>query len=161
MTKRHIFALISLLLLVTGPLLARSRRLTSYDELMKALKDGYLVRVVIHYGDCELIIDGKKMEASPDAVGGMSMETFEWFSAGLLGDNPEYVVASKSVLIENPLGEGYVFNYVKIRVDEKGRVTLIAQYLEPRSYEVLMDETFKTVIRNTKNKGAACFFADR
>ncbi len=160
MMKRFQITVIALLLLFAASLFAAPRQLTSYQKLEKALKTGSEVRVVIHYGECELYIEDEKVENSPDATGGMTLQPFEWFSAGLFGENPAYVVASKSVLIENPQGEGYVFNYAKIRINEKGDVTLIARYLDPETYEIRMEETFKTVLNNKKNKGAAYFYAD-
>jgi len=157
---KHRTALAFLLIFLSVvPLFGRTKQLKGFDQLMKSLQKGELVRVVIRYGECDLIIDGERMESSPDAVGGMSLETFEWFSAGLFGNNPAYVAASKSVLIENPIGEGYVYNYVKIRIYENERVTVIARYLDPLNMSVLMDETFETILYNGKNKGAATFFA--
>lgn len=147
-----------LILFSSLPLFGRTKQLTNYDQIMKSLMNGDIVRVIIRYGECDLMIDGVKMESSPNATGGMSLDTFEWFSAGLFGKNPAYVAASKSVLIENPMGEGYVYNYVKIRIYENGHVNVIARYLDPENHEILMDETFETVVNNRKNKGAADFF---
>lgn len=56
---------------------------------------------------------------------------------------------------------GAVLNYVKIRVNEDETVTLTTRYLAPVSYDVLMDETFRTYINNNQNKGAAFFYAER
>ena len=148
-----------LILLSTLPLYGRTKQLTSYKQIMKSLMKGEIVRVIIRYGECDLIIDRTKKESSPNATGGMSLETFEWFSAGLFGKNPAYTAASKSVLIENPIGEGYVYNYVKIRIYENGQVTVIARYLDPVNHKVIMEETFETIVNNRKNKGAADFFA--
>ena len=153
---KHVTRLIFLLILLsTLPLYGRTKQLTSYKQIMKSLMKGEIVRVIIRYGECDLIIDGTKKESSPNAAGGMSLETFEWFSAGLFA----YTAASKNVLIENPIGEGYVYNYVKIRIYENGQVTVIARYLDPVNYKVIMEETFETIVNNRKNKGVADFFA--
>ncbi|MGC9513460.1 MAG: hypothetical protein ACP5D8_07505 [Fidelibacterota bacterium] len=160
MTMRILKILMLLISIFPLTIFAGPRLLSSYPALMKALNGGERVRVILHYGECDLYIDGEKAESSPGAVGGMDMETFEWFPAGLFGDHPAFVVASKSVLIANPIGDGYVINYVKIRVEENGSVTVTARYLNPQNHEVLMDETFKTQIFSKQNEGAAYFYAD-
>ncbi len=157
--KFKAYGVLLLILMASIPLFGRTKHLENYDEIVRSLMKGEPVRVVIRYGDCDLIVDGVKMESSPNAAGGMSLDTFEWFAAGLFGNNPAYVVASKSVLIENPIGDGYVYNYVKIRIHENGQVHVIARYLDPENYEILMDEMFETTINNRNNKGAADFFA--
>ena len=68
-----------------------------------------------------------------------------------------YVTASETKLIAHR-SYGYVLNYVKIRIFEDDSVEIIAQYLDPKTYEVKMDETFNAVINNSSNDGAVYLY---
>ncbi len=110
-------------------------QLYDLDELMEALRAGKDVRVGIYYGHCT--IDGSSVM---DAQGGMTVETFEWFGKGAIGNDEDYVAFSKSSLV---LMSGYHYlDYVKVRVYESGAVDVIAEYLNPVTYEVDMYEEF-------------------
>ena len=131
---------------------AQTTQLNNFDELMTALNTGESVRAVIHYGKCELIIDSVSVEA-PDAVGGMEFQTFEYFARMSIRNEKAYVTTSETVLIGHPY-YGYVYNYAKLRIYEDNFVQIIARYLDPKSYEVKMDETFTTIINDGNNEGA-------
>jgi hypothetical protein len=61
------------------------------------------------------------------------------------------------VLISHPR-YGYVLNYVKLRIADDDTVEIIARYLKPGTYEVVMDETFRGALSDGKTeKGVACF----
>ena len=111
-------------------------QLTSLAELMAALEAGQQVRATLYYGDCTL--DGG---ASVDAIGGMNVETYEWFAQGSIGNFMEYVAFSKSslVLIYNE----HVYDYVKVRVYSDGSVGIIAEYIDPETWAVEMYEEFE------------------
>ena len=110
--------------------------LTSLAEIMDALNGGYQVRATLYYGDCTL--DGAGVI---DAVGGMSVDTYEWFAAGSIGNSEDYVAFSHSSLV---LISGYhYYDYVKVRVYDGGRVQVIAEYLAPSTYAVDMYEEFE------------------
>jgi hypothetical protein len=102
--------------------------------------------------------DKGQPEAAPDAVGGMPLDTFEYFTAGAIGNPEGYLAASHAQLIRHPR-HGYVINYVKVSVFDSGRVRILAQYLTPGTHDVRMDETFSTDIATAAGKGAAAFFA--
>jgi len=141
--------------------LAGSSQLKNFRELMDALKTGESVRVVIHYGKCELVSNNQRQDRSPDAIGGMNLDTFEWFAEKLYGNETAFVVASESKLIENPKGEGYVYNYAKIRVYADNRVRIIARYIDPLTMEELMDESFYSKINDEQNDGAVFFYRQK
>lgn len=134
--------------------------LKSFDELIEALHTGKNVRLVIHYADCMLIDDNEIKEKSPDAVGGMPLDVYEYFAKGSIKNEKAFVVSSQTKLIENPKGAGFVYNYAKVRVDEDGKVTLTAAYLYPSDYSYLMNEKFFTEINTGENNGAAYFYSD-
>jgi hypothetical protein len=109
--------------------------LTSLDEIMAALEGGYQVRATLFYGDCT--INGS---AVIDATGGMSVDTYEWFAAGSIGNTQDYVAFSHSSLV---LISGFhYYDYVKVRVYADGAVQVIAEYLEPTTFSVDMYEEF-------------------
>lgn len=152
MNKFRIFAVI-LFCLLHGGLFARPVQLTSYDELMSALRRGYKVRVVAHYGECKLILDGKETKA-PDAIGGMEIDVFEHFAKNSVKNPMAYVVFSHASLINL---KGFIYNYAKFKIFEDNRVEIQAQYVKPVSFKIIMDETFYTSI-NSKNRSGAVYF---
>ena len=112
------------------------KQLYDLDELMTALRAGKDVRVGIYYGHCT--IGGS---AVMDAQGGLTVETFEWFGAGSIGNDEAYVAFSKSSLVL--MYDEHYLDYVKVRVYEGGSVDVIAEYLNPVTYEVDMYEEFE------------------
>lgn len=129
----------------------------NFAELMDCLKNGEHVEVVIHYGQCKLMIDGEEHE-SPAAIGGMSIEVWEYFPPMLFGNPNGFLSFSESKLIQNPLGEGHVYNYVKMRMIDTGEVQITAQYLKPDTLEPVMDELFVGTIHSDDAPGAIHLF---
>lgn len=144
---------------VLAPTLLKPVRLDSYAKLMDALRYGHVVRAVIQYAKCKLIIDGKE-EKAPDATGGMEFKAWEQFAKGVVRNKLEYVSVSESVLIAHP-SYGYVMNYVKLRLYEDNSVEIIARYLKPTNQEVVMDEKFMAKISNGKDSEAVALFAEK
>ncbi|PKQ65454.1 hypothetical protein BZG02_00150 [Labilibaculum filiforme] len=145
-------------LLMPALLMAKTQKLESFEQLMDALKEGKTVKAVFYYKDCQLISDNEIEDKSVDAVGGMNFETWEFFAKGSIRNLEAFVVSSTSKLIANPLGDGYVYNYVKIKVKENGKVKITANYVDSVSHEETMSENFFTEI-NKGEVGAAHFFA--
>ncbi len=84
-------------------------RISTYTELMTALESGARVRAIIAYSKCQL--DGKP---GPDALGGLSLDTFERFAPKLIGNPKALVASSENHLIR--LGADFVFNYARLSV---------------------------------------------
>lgn len=145
-----------LICLVPVTLAARPVQLKSFNELMSALKNGYEVRLVIHYGKCRLVSDGKEIKA-PDAIGGTRIETFEYFAKNSIRNAKAYVVFSHASLINY---KGYIYNYAKFKIYEDNTVEMLAQYAKPLSYRILMDETFHSQINDRTNDGAVYLFCE-
>ncbi len=133
------------------PCMEDKRQLISLEELMSALKTGEEVRAVIRYAKCRLIIDGDTVQA-PDAIGGMKLETWEYFAPNSVRNPLAFISCSETVLISHPR-YGYVLNYVKLKIFENNTVEITARYLDPRKHKVKMDETFKTTINDGINDG--------
>jgi len=132
-------------------------RLDSALEIRAALRAGGRVRAVFEYKRMHLVDHDGQEQTPPDAVGGMDLEPFEYFAAGSVGNDVGYLTASHAQLIRHSR-YGYVTNYVKVTVEDTGAVRILAQYLDPHTDEVLMDETFTTEIADGVNKGAAFFY---
>jgi len=144
--------------LAAAPASARVRQLTSAADVLAALKAGKPVRAVFHYKDMKLTDDEGVVATAPDATGGMSLDAWEYFAAGVVGNPVGYVATSEAQLIRHPR-HGYVLNYVKVSIDDNGKVKIVAQYVEPKTYEVKMNETFETEIADGKNIAGAFFFS--
>lgn len=154
--KRLLYLIVGMMMCL--PALAANKQLKSFEELLKVLEKGKEVSVVLHYGDCVLEYDGEIQDESVDAIGGMKIDVFEYFAPGSIRNEHAFLVASTSKLIKNPLGEGYVYNYVKIKVDENDQVVVTAEYIDPLTYEAVMHEKFYGEINNGKNQGCVYFY---
>jgi hypothetical protein len=157
---RRVLAVLALVPVVGWTALAgapAATRLDSALEILAALRAGGKVRAVFHYKNMRLVDADGQPEKAPDAIGGMELEPFEYFAAGSVGNDVGFLSASHAQLIRHPR-YGYVTNYVKVTVEDTGAVHILAQYLDPHTDEVLMDETFHTEIADGVNKGAAFFF---
>lgn len=134
----------------------QSRLLKNFDQLMFALRTGSEVRAVIYYSRCKLIVDSVETKA-PDAIGGMSFSTFEYFAPNSVRNPKAFVTTSQTMLISHPR-QGHVYNYVKIKVYEDDNVEINAKYLNPTTYQVVMDETFYGKISSGDDGNPVCLF---
>lgn len=141
-------------------MMAQTKQLNSFDELMDAMKKGNKVQAVFHYKDCQLISGNEISEKSVDAIGGMPIDTWEYFAEGAIRNKEAFVVMSISKLIANPKGDGYVYNYVKVRVYASNKVKITANYIDSVTYEEKMDENFFTTMNDGKT-GAAYFYISK
>ena len=148
---------LTLLMLATAGTLLAQRQLTSATQVFEALQSGKTVQAVFHYHKCEPFIEGEQ-EKMPQIVGGMDISTFEFFGEMSIGNPTPFVVASKSKLIKNPIGDGYVYNYAKVKVRGDETVSITAQYLNPETFAVQMNEEFRTTVNDGKNDSGAFFF---
>lgn len=148
-------------LFLVQALFGKTILLENFEELMEALNSGEKVRVVIDYGNCQLIAGNEIQDRSPKAIGGMALDTYEYFADNALGKNVAFVVASENKLIANPIGAGYVYNYAKVKVDKENKVRLTARYIDPLTFQEKMDENFFTEMNNGKNNGAASFYMEK
>jgi methionine synthase II (cobalamin-independent) len=140
---------------------AQTKQLKSFDELMDALKTGKEVRMVVYYSKCKQISDNEEKEKSPDAIGGMKIDVYEYFAQNAVKNKKAFVVFSESKLIEYPKGdEGYVYNYVKVRVFEDNTVKITARYIDSKTFEDKMDENFFGDINDGKNDKGVYFYID-
>ncbi|RPH94484.1 hypothetical protein EHM69_07215 [candidate division KSB1 bacterium] len=147
-----------LLVLLTAPLYAATRPVTTFADLLSALEQGRMVRAVIHYGECRLFVDGKE-DTTVAAVGGMPLWPYEYFPAHLMGNPKGFLVSSATNLISHRK-YGHVYNYVKLKLYDDGEVELTARYLHPKSYKIKMDETFKGRLSTKEGEGGIYLFIE-
>jgi len=144
---------LSLIVILLMASAAQAQQLTSFDELMVALKSGKQVSAVMQYARFKLISDNQEQDKVPDAIGGMDLSTWEHFAVESVKNKEAFVVFSESKLIQNPKGDGYVYNYVKLRIDALNKVKVTARYLDPKTFDVKMDENFFGTVNDGKNEG--------
>ena len=113
-----------------------------FAALRAALVEGHEVRAVIDYHQCQLIEADAPTGPGPQAIGGMSLLPWELFETGVVRNDQPYVAASEARLISHPT-RGTVYNHVKLRLWADGHVDVVARYLDPRSFKIVMDETFR------------------
>ncbi len=156
MKKKAVFSLMATLLFMVGSSLA-GNPVKNFDELMKSLNEGKSMRMIVHYADCQLISDNEIQERVPNAIGGMDIDVYEYFAEGAVRNKVAFVVFSTSKLIQNPIGDGYVYNYVKVKVSADNKVRITARYLNPITFEEEMDENFFSTI-NDGEEGSVYFY---
>jgi hypothetical protein len=145
-------------LLLIWPVLAHSQQIFTFEELMSQLKAGKKVTAVFQYTKFKLISDNEEQEKIPDAIGGMELSTWEYFAPNAIKNKEAFVVFSENKLIRNPKGEGYVFNYVKVKISADQKVKVTAQYLDANTYHVNMDENFFGYLNDGKNEGGLSLY---
>ncbi len=157
---KKLFILI-IALLFTGAISAQ-KQVTDFESIMDAMKSGNTVKAVFHYADCQQISNNEIQEKSPDAIGGMALKTWEYFAPMVFGNKNAFVVASKNKFIQNPIGDGFVYNYVKVKISDDNKVKITAKYLDAKSHEEIMTENFFTSINNgEEDSGAAYFYTNQ
>ena len=133
-------------------------QLNNYDDLIKSLTAGEKVRVIFHYVKCKQIADNEEKEKSPEAIGGMDIDAYEYFAANAVKNKEPFLVASTAKLIQNPKGDGFIYNYVKVKVSPDNKVKITAQYVDAKSFEIKMDENFFGEINDGKNDKGVYFY---
>ncbi len=153
--------LYTILILCAGinTLICQPVQLKNFKETLNSLKNGNSVRVVVYYKKCKLITGGKE-EQPPDAVGGMELKSFEYFAKGSVNNEKSYIASSEIVLISHPR-YGMVYNYIKFRFFEDNTVEITARYIDPKTYEVKMDESFYSYIDDMNNDAAVMLYTYR
>lgn len=157
---KRITLILSLIIIAALQVGAAPSQIKSFDELMKILNTGGHVRVVFYYAKCTLISDNENQEKVPDAVGGMEVSTYEYFAPNSVKNKEAFVVFSENKLIGYPKGDGYVYNYVKVKIEPNNKVKITARYLDAKSMEVKMDENFFGQINDGKNDGGIFLYGE-
>lgn len=144
---KRIFVLFACLL-VSASVFAGDQ-LKSFEEIMDALKSGDKVSAVFYYAKCQQIAENEIQDEPPAAVGGMSIDAWEFFDTMSIRNKKAFVVTSTSKLIADPFGEGYITNYVKVKISDDNKVRIVARYINPLTLETTMDESFYADINDS------------
>jgi hypothetical protein len=158
--KKHTLIL-SLACLLIFPFYLSAQQVNSFDELMTSLKSGKKVHAVFTYSKFKLISDNEEQEKVPDAIGGMDLSTWEYFAPNAVKNKDAFIVFSESKLIKNPKGDGFVYNYVKVKISSDNKVKVTAQYVDASTLAVKMDENFFGTINDGKNDGGLSLFVSQ
>ena len=151
---RKIIVFVILCFAITS-LVAGTTQLKNFDELLEALTTGEHVRVVAHYGKCQQISGNEIQDSAPDAIGGMNVDTFEYFAPMSIGNPEGFLVFSHTSLINYA---GYIYNYAKFKVYDTGKIKITAQYANSETFEIEMDENFFTTMNSGDEEGAVYFY---
>lgn len=143
------------IVLVMAVMALSAKQIKNFDDLMKSLRSGEDAKIVIEYGNCKLISDNEERTA-PNAIGGMPIEVWEYFAPMSIGNPQAFVASSQSKLINL---HGFVYNYAKVKISEDNSVVITAQYVNPTTFELEMNEKFFTTI-NDGDSGAAYLYSD-
>ena len=155
---KRFFLLVILVFSMITTFAENPKQIKSFTDLMDYLKKGADVNVVLYYEKCQLISDNEIVEKVPQAIGGMKLDVWEYFAPQSVHNEKAFLVSSTSKLIQYPKGDGYVYNYVKIKLYDDNTVKITAQYIDSVTYKILMDESFYGIINDGDNDEGVCLF---
>ncbi len=132
---------------------AQPVRLTTFQQLTEALTAGYAVRGVVHYKVCDLLPG--KLPFDVDVTGAMAVRQFDLVPRQT-GKPKAYVEFSDSSLVWLYSGGKwrYVQDNVRFRVYDDLQVLVHANYYDPSSYSVRMDEQLACKVDPGRADGA-------
>jgi hypothetical protein len=143
--------------------LASPQLLPSFDALMTALKSGSVVKGVYTYSKCTIRNEDPNSteppSPAPNAIGGNTFQTWEYFAPMMMKNPNGFVSTSESVLITHRK-YGYIYNYGRTKVLDDGRVELLIEYLDVKTMEVKMHEIIDCRISNGADSNGAAFYAN-
>jgi hypothetical protein len=114
---------------------ASTTRIWNFNHFKSRLESGASFTIVSDYNKC--IKNGTN---GPDAIGMMQIHSAEYFGPGIIG--PDAVISfSENVFINHP-SYGIVYNYVKFRVSAKNTAQVTAQYIDPLTLKIRMNDIY-------------------
>ena len=131
---------------------SETTQLKSFTEILDALTKGEKVNAVIHYADCKLTADGKESK-SPDEIAGMQMLPFEYYAAGVIAKRG-FISSSETVRVYLAGFNGFVDNYMKVRIYDDNTVEVTVKFLTTDKLEVQSDKLYTGEVNDgTSGKG--------
>jgi hypothetical protein len=133
--KKIISCLIgSALCFSSASILAETKILANYDQLLQALDSGSQVRAVVHFDKCKLESgDGRISSLS----GGLTFDVFNHYDMPIEGNRTREVISTSKTVFS--LGTRYEFgpinNYVRLHVFKDNTAQLFGAFLDPQTYE--------------------------
>jgi hypothetical protein len=144
--------------LITSSIFVSAQQIYSFDDLMTNLRAGKKIHAVFQYAKFKLISDNEEQEKVPDAIGGMDLSTWEYFAPNSVKNKDAFVVFSETKLIKNTKGDGFIYDYVKVRISSDNKAKITAEYIDPVTYTIKMDENFFGTINDGKNDAGLMLF---
>jgi hypothetical protein len=157
---RSIFALSTFFVLTSA--LAAPEILPNFEGLMSALKQGRAVKGVYTYSKCfirnEEPNSTEPPSPAPNAIGGNTFQTWEYFAPMMMGNPNGFVSTSDTVLVVHRK-YGYIYNYGRVKVLDDGRVEILVEYLDAKTMDVKMHEIIDCRISDGRDANGAVFYA--
>jgi hypothetical protein len=150
--------IIIFVLFLCGILHCEPKQLTNFVHILDALKTGYKVTAVTDYKKCRLVSDGKEQN-SPERIGGIEILPFDYYAAGTI-TKKAFISTSETVMIYLAGFNGYLYNYVKLRVYDDNTVEITVRYLTIDKLEVQSDEMYYGEINDGVNDKGVCFYSN-
>ncbi len=116
-----------LLLTVSANVVASSKMLANYEDVVKAISHGERLQAVANFNTCLPAAD------DPIQLGTITFEHFLVYSAEKNGKKMDVIGTSNTILLHKN-NEGYQFEYVKARIFSDNSVEIFQQYLNPKNY---------------------------
>ncbi len=152
---RRLFCLILLVTAVSAAVAGTPKRVGNYSSLMKALKNGSTVSVVMEFGRCNLLSSGDQ-RLSPPLAGGLVADTWTSRVESSQGNQGVTLVLTGDELVAHP-GRGMLRRHVEVSIGSDDQVTIALRHLDPGSYEVVSTWRLATTF-DRGDDGAAAFY---
>ena len=100
-----------------------------------ALETGRTLKVIIHFGNCHAIGTDKKAEDSPGIVTGFTVGSFDFFPKNSARNSKEFISLVSGNMNETLPGKGYVYNFLRLKIFEDGKVAITTSQINPLTFE--------------------------
>ena len=116
--------------------LSTGTKISNFEHLKVALFEGKTIKSIHNYSKCTET-DPETGETYPgaNAVGGMVIDSFEYFGKGTSGYDIPYIAASTSKMVL--IGDKFYQDYVKLRFFSDGKIQTVARFYDPKTHEVI------------------------
>ncbi len=143
-------------LIISQITLASSHKiLSSYSDLLGAVKDGDNVRAVMTLSKCTPL--NQSVDNDIGALGGMDFTNFNKYQTLISGQQKNIISTSINVIVEhNQLGT--VYDYVRLRVFEDNSAELFSEYLDPKNYARLGSRSFVCHLSDGKDQNGIVLY---
>jgi hypothetical protein len=110
----------------------------TFEQIKTLLFAGKKIRIVFDYQKLSHYINNELQEKSTNAVNGLSIEDYEYFSVNVVQNPIPYIATSSAVLVTHAR-YGIIYNYGKIRIYEDDRIEISVIYIDVQTTTVVLD----------------------
>lgn len=128
-------------------------KLTSYEQLTKALTSGDSVKFVFDASHCQKV-SGSRIEKTRDMnmVGGGDFHVYNIYPI-TVGDKVKNGAATSNTILVNHSTLGPIYNYVRLRVFEDNSAELYSAFYSPTTFKTLGDKSYTCQVDSDKSAG--------